>query len=393
MVQRILVIAAFATIVSAVYLGGSRYLANRLIFQPSLGEWWETWLFGVFIVLAITPLLQAIAERISPPRISRFVAWPANLFLGLAFYLLIGLFAVDGALLLVGAAFDELGLGVSRSRAFAVVGFASVAAIAGMFSALKPPALNRHEIRLERWPAALDGFRIALISDIHIGSMLDARFARSIVDRVNALEPDLIAVAGDLVDGPVKHLREDVAPFADLRARHGVYFVTGNHDYYSGADPWLAEVEKLGMQALRNERVTISQDGAHFELAGVDDHRANLFGPGHGEDVPAALAGRNPDDAVVLLAHDPSTFPAAVKADVDLQLSGHTHGGQIWPFNLLVRAAVGFVAGHYRRGRSQLLVSCGTGYWGPPMRVRAPAEIIEITLRPDSQKRESAEAA
>lgn len=383
MLQRTLVIGAFAAIVSTLYLGGSRYLASRLIFEPTLGATWETALFGLFIVLAITPLLQAIAERTSPPRVSRFVAWPANLFLGLAFYLLIGLFAVDGALLLVGAAFDELGLTVSRSRALAVVGFASIAAVAGMFSALKPPRLNRQEIYLERWPTPLDGFRIALISDIHIGSMLDARFARSIVERVNALEPDLIAVAGDLVDGPVKHLRDDVAPFADLRARHGVYFVTGNHDYYSGADPWLVEVKRLGMKPLRNERITIRHGDAHFELAGVDDHRGDLFGPGHGEDVPTALAGRDPEDAVVLLAHDPSTFPAAVEADVDLQLSGHTHGGQIWPFNLLVRAAVGFVAGHYRRGKSQLLVSCGTGYWGPPMRVRAPAEIIEVTLRPE----------
>ena len=127
--------------------------------------------------------------------------------------------------------------------------------------------------------------------------------------------------------------------------------------------------------------MTISRDGAHFELAGVDDHRGDLFGPGHGEDVPTALAGRDPAEAVVLLAHDPSTFKAAIKADVDLQLSGHTHGGQIWPFNALVRAAIGFVAGYYRRGSSQLLVSRGTGYWGPPMRLRAPAEILEITLR------------
>lgn len=384
-------IAAFAFVVATVYIAGSRYLADRLLFAPALGEPWTSMLFGLFVVLAITPALQAIAERLFPPRVSRFIAWPANLFLGLAFYLLIGFFAVDASLLLVGAAFEDFGLAVPRSRALLVVGFAGVAVIAGMVSALAPPRLNRQEIRLERWPIALDGFRIVQISDIHIGSMLDARFARSIVDRVNGLAPDLIAVTGDLVDGPVKHLRDDVAPFAELYAPHGVYFVTGNHDYYSGADPWLAHVQELGMRPLRNERVTIHQDGVHFELAGVDDHRGDLFGPGHGEDVPTALAGRNTTDAVILLAHDPSTFPAAVAADVDLQLSGHTHGGQIWPFNLLVRAAVGFVAGHYRRENSQLLVSHGTGYWGPPMRLRAPAEIIEITLRPG--ERQSVEAA
>jgi len=382
--RKVLAITAFVTVLLTVYVGGTRYLTDRLIVAPDLGEPWTTWLVGLFVAFALTPALQGIAERLAPPRISRFVAWPASLFLGFAFYLLIGLFTVDGALLLVGAATgNDLGLVVPRSRAIVVVAFAAVAGVIGMFSAFAPPRTTRQEIRLARWPVALDGFRIVQISDIHIGSMLGERFARSVVERVNALAPDLIAVTGDLVDGPVKHLRRDVAPFADLRAPDGVFFVTGNHDYYSGADPWLEHVRELGMQSLRNERVTITHGDAHFELAGVDDHRANLFGPGHGEDVPAALVGRDPRDAVVLLAHDPSTFPAAVKADVDLQLSGHTHGGQVWPFNLLVRAAVGFVAGHYRRAASQLIVSYGTGYWGPPMRLRAPAEILEITLRPE----------
>lgn len=386
MVRRTAAITAVAAVALTVFVAGSRYLANRLIFEPELGEPLTTVLFGAFVVLALTPLLQGLAERLTPPRVARWVAWPANLFLGWAFYLLIGLLAADSALLLVGAAIDaDLGLAVPRSRAIVVVAFAAIAVGLAMRSAARPPRLGKHEIRLGRWPAALDGFRIVQISDIHIGAMLDSRFARSIVERVNALEPDLIAVTGDLVDGPVKHLRDEVRPFRDLRAPHGVYFVTGNHDYYSGADPWLAEVENLGMRPLRNERVTISRDGAHFELAGVDDHRGNLFGPGHGEDVPKAVGGRDPNDAVVLLAHDPSTFPAAVQEGVDLQLSGHTHGGQIWPFNLLVRAAVGFVAGHYRRGGSQLLVSNGTGYWGPPMRLRAPAEILEITLRRDQE--------
>jgi hypothetical protein len=189
-------------------------------------------------------------------------------------------------------------------------------------------------------------------------------------------------VTGDLVDGPVSHLAEEVAPFAELRAKHGVFFVTGNHDYYSGADPWLEHVRTLGMRALRNERVEIRESGAAFDLAGVDDHRGNLFGPGHGEDVPRALAGRDPERPVVLLAHDPSTFKSAAAHGVDLQISGHTHGGQIWPFGYVVRLVVKFVAGEYRDGHAQLFVSRGTGFWGPPMRLGAPAEITEIVLRP-----------
>jgi hypothetical protein len=195
------------------------------------------------------------------------------------------------------------------------------------------------------------------------------------------MRPDLVAVTGDLVDGSVAHLANEVAPFRELRARHGVFFVTGNHDYYSGADDWVAMARSLGMRVLRNERVTIGEAGAAFELAGVEDHHARLVSETHAEDLPRALEGRDPARPVVLLAHDPSTFKRASALGVDLQLSGHTHGGQIFPFGLLVRLAVPFVAGLYERGGSLLYVSRGTGFWGPPMRLLAPAEITELVIR------------
>jgi predicted MPP superfamily phosphohydrolase len=235
------------------------------------------------------------------------------------------------------------------------------------------------EVRLRGWPRALDGFRIAQISDVHIGPILGRGFAEKLVARVNALAPDLIAVTGDLVDGGVAHLHGEVAPFAALRAPHGIYFVPGNHDFYSGVDGWLARVEQLGMRVLRNERVAIG-GAAGFDLAGVDDHRGD-WRTGSTEDVAQALAGRDPARAVVLLAHDPATFPAAQRAGVDLQISGHTHGGQIWPFGVLVRLATPFVAGLHRRGASQIYVTTGAGFWGPPMRLFAPSEIAEIVLR------------
>jgi hypothetical protein len=193
-----------------------------------------------------------------------------------------------------------------------------------------------------------------------------------------------VVVTGDLVDGSARRLAAEVAPFAGLRARYGVFFVTGNHDHYSGADSWAEVVRGLGIRVLRNERVEIGPPGESFDLVGVDDHHAHLVGGGR-EDLARALAGRDPARPAVLLAHDPATFTRARRAAIDLQLSGHTHGGQIWPFVWFVRLATPYVAGRYRDGRAQLYVSRGTGFWGPPLRLGSPAEITEIVVRPESE--------
>jgi hypothetical protein len=196
---------------------------------------------------------------------------------------------------------------------------------------------------------------------------------------VNALTPDVVAITGDLVDGSVEALREHVAPLAKLKAAHGVFFVTGNHEYYSGVDEWLDELRRLGIRVLRNESVTLSRGAAAVELAGIDDHASGRF-PGHGPDLRRALKDRDPRRPVVLLAHQPVAVHEAAAFDVDLQLSGHTHGGQLWPWGYLVRLQQKYLNGLYRIGNTLLYVSCGTGYWGPPMRLGAPAEITELTL-------------
>jgi predicted MPP superfamily phosphohydrolase len=240
--------------------------------------------------------------------------------------------------------------------------------------------LQRVEIALDRWPESLDGFRIVQISDLHIGPILGRAFACQLVARVNALDPDLVAVTGDLVDGSVRQLADEVAPLAGLRARHGVYFVTGNHDHYSGVRRWCEKARGLGMHVLRNQRVPICGGDAVFDLVGVDDHHGSYFGGGGGEDLGAALRDRDRSRPAVLLAHDPSTFKRASSMAIDLQISGHTHGGQIWPFGVLVHFAIPFVAGRFRRNGAELYVSRGTGFWGPPMRLFAPAELTEIVL-------------
>jgi predicted MPP superfamily phosphohydrolase len=191
----------------------------------------------------------------------------------------------------------------------------------------------------------------------------------------------VVVVTGDLVDGSVDRLRHAVAPLVELKARHGCFFVTGNHEYYSGAVAWCRHLTTLGLRVLRNERVEIGRDGCVFDLAGIDDYSAHGFGHGHGADLARAVEGRDRSRALVLLAHQPRAVAEAQRHGVDLQLSGHTHGGQIWPFHLLVRLQQPVVSGLVKLGQTFLYVSNGTGYWGPPMRLGAPAEVTEIVLR------------
>ncbi len=359
-------------------LGGAHwYLARRFVIDPGLGEPLRSLALGLLVVLGVGAVLQPALERFLRPPWLRIASFPFLIWMGLFWLSFVALGISDGLLGLMGA---RGGSDAAALHAAAVGTLVLALAAVALRNGLRLPDVRRVEIGLARWPRALDGFRIVQISDIHIGPLLGRDFAAGLTARVNALEPDLVAVTGDLVDGSVDALRDEVAPFAALRAHHGVFFVTGNHDVYSGGEPWVDRVRELGLRVLRNERVAIA--GAEgFDLAGVDDHRGDWV-HGSTEDLDAAFAGRDPSRPLVLLAHDPGTFRRAAKRDVDLQLSGHTHGGQIWPFAYLVRLAVPFVAGLYRVGASQLYVSRGSGFWGPPMRLLAPAEITEIVVRP-----------
>jgi predicted MPP superfamily phosphohydrolase len=362
------------------------YLALRLVLDPGLAQPWRGLALGAIAALGASLVLLPIAERRLPPSQTRWLAWPASLWMGFAFLLLISLFASDLLLWLAGGVAEAAehlpgpGSGAG-ARAAGVALLALLAGLVGLRSGLAPPQLRRVEIELPRWPAARDGYRIAQISDIHIGQLLGREFAAALVARVNALAPDLVAVTGDLVDGRLARLADEVAPFGGLRGRDGVYFVTGNHDHYSGADDWAGALGRLGLRVLRNQRVAIGDGEGAFDLVGVDDHRGDMLGAPGREDLDRALAGRDPARPAILLAHDPSTFKRACSLGIDLQLSGHTHGGQIWPFGLMVRLVIPTVAGLYARGSARLYVSRGTGFWGPPMRLFAPAEITEIVLR------------
>ncbi len=244
----------------------------------------------------------------------------------------------------------------------------------GTCGVLRGPRVKRVTVPLAKLPRSAHGFRIAVVSDIHLGPVLGRGFAQRVVDTINSTQPDLIAVVGDLVDGSVKNLGPAAAPLARLRARHGSYFVTGNHEYFSGAEQWIREVRELGIHPLENARTEL----AGFDLAGVNDLQGES--EGQGPDFGKALGDRDTTRACVLLAHQPVQIHDAVRHGVDLQLSGHTHGGQLWPGNLIAAAANPTVAGLERYGDTQLYVSRGAGAWGPPTRVGAPSDITVVEL-------------
>jgi predicted MPP superfamily phosphohydrolase len=263
---------------------------------------------------------------------------------------------------------------LSRALAAAAATAAASTVGYGTYGVLRGPRVKRVTVPLAKLPRPAHGYRIAVVSDIHLGPVLGRDFTQKVVDTVNATQPDLIAVVGDLVDGSVADLGPAAAPLARLRARHGAYFVTGNHEYFSGADQWVAEVRRLGLRPLENARAELPA----FDLAGVNDLQGER--EGEGPDFGRALGDRDPARACVLLAHQPVLIHEAVRHGVDRQRSGHTHGGQLWPGALLAAAANPTVAGLERYGDTQLYVTRGAGAWGPPTRVGAPSDITVVEL-------------
>jgi predicted MPP superfamily phosphohydrolase len=359
-----------------------RYVWARLVRDPAWpAPWGRALTIAVFVLAALIPL-TFVAMRAAPRALNVPLSWVAYTWMGLFFYLLLLTFAGDigrGVAALVGVLPSDPGRRRLLSRAIAV-GTGAVAGalgLGGMVNVARGFAVRRVRVPLARLPKEASGYKIVQITDVHVGPTIGHDFVAEVVRQTNALAPDLVAITGDLVDGTVEQLRHLVEPLRGLTARHGVYFVTGNHEYYSGADAWIAHLETLGIRVLRNERVDV---GGLFELAGVDDASAARMLPHHGQDVAKAAEGRDPTRPLVLLAHQPKALKHALAAGVDLQLSGHVHGGQMVPFNWLVRLDQPLVAGLYQIEKTWVYVSTGTGYWGPPMRVGTGAEITHIEL-------------
>ncbi|HEY3594379.1 MAG TPA: metallophosphoesterase [Polyangiaceae bacterium] len=364
-----------------------RYLWGRLVRAPAWPAPWSKVLTVFIVAMAVVLPLSFLAIRYAPRWINVPLSWVVYIWMGLVLYLFLstvfsdlgrGVAAIFGAL----PKDPERRQMLSRVLASVVAGTSALLGVGGMLNVARGFDIRKVRIPLAKLPASASGYVIVQMTDVHIGPTIGFDFLSDVVRQTNALEPDMIVITGDLVDGTVEQLRELVEPLRKLVAKDGVFFVTGNHEYYSGADEWIAHLTSMGIRVLRNERVDIR---GWFDLAGVDDASSASILPNHGQDVARAAAGRLPSRALVLLAHQPKALKHALAADVDLQLSGHVHGGQLIPFNWLARLDQPFIAGLHLVEKTWLYVSTGTGYWGPPMRVGTVAELTRIELVADGE--------
>ena len=364
---------------------------------PGAPVW--AWALGLILVAsALLMPLALLARRVRNQHGADALAWAGMLCMGLFSSLFVLTLGRDAVLLLAAIA-DMLVAALpgapatapwwdaplQHGTALAVPLAAGLVTALGLWNARRTAAVVSVDVPITGLPLALHGFTVAQISDIHVGATIRHGYLQRIVDTVNRLGADMVAVTGDLVDGTVAQLGAHVAPLAGLRSRHGTFFVTGNHEYYSGAHAWIDALRRLGLTVLMNEHVVLRHgtgpDHAALVVAGVADFSAHHFDEAHRSDPQAAMAGAPPEAGVrLLLAHQPRSAAAASAAGFDLQLSGHTHGGQFWPWNLFVRFQQPFTAGLHRLQDLWVYTSRGTGYWGPPKRFGAPSEITHLRL-------------
>ena len=366
------------------------YLHRRLIRDTDLGPAWSRRArLATAGAAALLPAGMAglLMMREAPRSVASPLMWCCFGWVGMLLFLLPFMLAGEAVRAWVLRAGGGGPVQPERRRALSrVIGAVSGVATLGLGAsaavvAQLPPIARRIRIPLPGLGAAMSGYRIVQISDVHVSATIGRALVEAIVASANALEPHLVAITGDLVDGSVKELAPLVASLAHLRARDGVYFVTGNHEYLSGVAEWLEHLGSLGVRVLRNERVAIGRDDG-FDLIGVDDPSGSDWVAGHGSDLPAAIAGRDPARASILLAHRPDGVRQAARHGIGLQISGHTHGGQMpvgWALERLVQP---YVFGLYQVGKTALYVTSGAGYWGPPMRFATRAEIVLFELVP-----------
>lgn len=366
--------------VPVLLLLGTVYVVARLFTGLPTIELRTAFVIGMALVYFIMIAGFMFRHDISTPKTDR-IAWVSFTFLGFFSWLFVLTVLRDALLLLIFFSPENWYFSMQQYSVWGVLGLSVIATLLGVFNARRTPAIVKVNIPLAAQHSALNGFTIAQISDLHVGPTIKKDFVKKVVAATNALQADVIVLTGDLIDGDVAGLQEHTNELAALSAPHGVFAVTGNHEYYSGADQWIAEYRRLGMRVLQNEHALIQHGEATLVMAGVTDFGAGKFDSAQSSDPQLALAN-SPADATfkLLLAHQPRSMFAAEPAGFDLQLSGHTHGGQFWPWGYFVPLQQPLIAGLHTYGKLQVYVSQGTGYWGPPLRLGAKSEISLIRL-------------
>ena len=362
------------------------YVWKRLVGDTSRTARWRRAGTVAAVALAVLVAATLTLSRAVAPDTAQWFAWPGYVWFGVLFYLVVALLVLElprFALRRTVATDEGRRLFLARSAA-AVAGGAAVGVTGGgMVSALGPPRVRRFTVPVRRLDPAFAGFRIAVVSDIHLGPLLGRGHTERLVRMINETDADLVAMVGDLADGTVAELGRAAEPLRDLVSREGTFFVTGNHEYYSGHQQWITELERLGLGYLHNSRTTLRRGAGRLDVAGITDVTGQSFDDA--PDLGAALSGRTGADPVVLLAHQPVQATDAARAGVDLQLSGHTHGGQLYPFHHVVGLAQPGVSGLSKVDDTWLYVTNGAGFWGPPVRVGAPPDISVLELAPGAR--------
>jgi uncharacterized protein len=371
-------LSPFVLALTAIVAAGYAYVSMRLTgsVQARLA------LALPFVMVWLVPVVYWSGNRESAHPLDEAIHAVSYVCMGWLNFLLL-LTLLRDALLVVAELLDASGLQAHLQRAGSTVVFGgSIAAlVAGALFAFRGPHLRRVTVAIQGLPPALEGFRIVQISDLHVGPTIGERYVRRVVKASNEANADLVVLTGDIVDGPPSRLARQVAPLGGLVAREGTVFVLGNHDCYSGARRWIAHFESLGMRVLLNQHMSIERGGARVVVGGVVDPALREFEP----DLlprPDLAAAPHVDAALrILLAHNPAIAARAQAAGFDLQLSGHTHAGQFFPWTLAVRLVHGpHVAGLSREGAMWVYVSAGTGTWGPPLRFGSEPELTLLTL-------------
>ncbi len=371
----------FITLLAALH----SYIGWRIIPDLPVGELAQAGAIVFLIASCFLLPFGLLPIKMRNKRIAELATWTGLLVMGFESSLLALTVIRDIALLIHSYVYTYLPLqstiAVKSYSAVIVPVIAIFLTLIGFINARRTAQVVEVDVPIKNLPNELHGFTIAQISDIHVGPTIKQGYLDAIVDKVNRLNPHIVAVTGDLVDGSVKKLARHTQPLSRLKSAYGSYFVTGNHEYYSGAHGWIDELRRLGVQVLLNEHVLVHHEGASVLIAGVTDYTAHYFDPQHKSCPHTALNGAPEQVGTkLLLAHQPRSAMAAADAGFDLQLSGHTHGGQFLPWNFFVRLQQPFTAGLNRFKNLWVYTSRGTGYWGPPKRLGAPSEITRLRL-------------